>query len=83
MRIAPPSEHPTVAGLKLAWREFPWRTVPEDPTGASGVAFRLWEVEYPDGLIDDLTDEEMQRTDDRFPYFAAIWPAAEALVRQA
>lgn len=73
-------ERPVIAGLKLIWQEFhaPLRdgATIEDPESVFG----LWVIEYPDGLIDSLTDEEADANDGKFPYFAAVWPAAEALV---
>jgi predicted nicotinamide N-methyase len=33
-----------------------------------------------DTLVDQVTQEEFERSDERLPYFATIWPAAEALV---
>jgi len=61
-----------IAGLPVCWREF------QAPDGT--VAFGLWVPEDPDTLLDELDDEEFQRTDERMPYFGHIWPAAEALV---
>ena len=42
--------------------------------------FTIWAPDDPDALLDELDDEEFQRTDERMPYFGHVWPAAEALV---
>ena len=64
-------DHPTIAGLRLRWREV------EEPGG--GGAFGLWVPEDPDQLLDQITQEEFERNDERMPYFGAVWPSAEAL----
>jgi predicted nicotinamide N-methyase len=38
-------------------------------------------VDDPDVLLDRITQEEFESTDERMPYFGALWPSAEALVR--
>src|SRR5437588_6114365 len=65
---APHTETPQViAGLKVRWREF-------------GSAFGLWEPDDADALLDGMTQEEFERSDERMPYFSAIWASAESLV---
>jgi predicted nicotinamide N-methyase len=74
------SEHRVVAGLRLTWREF---SAPV-PNGASAddsrAAFGVWVPDDPDALLDELTQEEFERSDERMPYFATIWESAESLV---
>jgi 2-polyprenyl-3-methyl-5-hydroxy-6-metoxy-1,4-benzoquinol methylase len=67
----PDREHTVVAGLRLSWREFG-----DDPA----TSFGLWVLDDPDAMLDDLTQEEFDRTDERMPYFALVWPSADALV---
>ena len=64
-------EHTTIAGLRLSWR---W--LGADPDDTIG----LWVLDDPDALIDSLTQEEFDRTDERMPYFAMIWPSADLLM---
>lgn len=59
-----------IAGFPLVWRQF----------GPPDRCFGMWTLEDPDAPLDQLTDEEFQRTDERMPYFGHIWPSAEALV---
>ena len=60
----------------MRWREF----------GSQGEApehrrsFGLWEPDDPDALLDGMTQDEFERTDERMPYFSAIWGSAESLV---
>jgi 2-polyprenyl-3-methyl-5-hydroxy-6-metoxy-1,4-benzoquinol methylase len=69
-------ESPVVAGLKLKWREF--RSPPRD----GPIEFGIWTLDDPDTLLDQITQEEFDRNDERMPYFGAIWPAAESLVEK-
>jgi predicted nicotinamide N-methyase len=39
----------------------------------------LWALPDPDALLDDLTQEAFDRSDDRMPYWATVWPSAVAL----
>lgn len=73
-------EHPVVAGLTLTWREF--RAPPGDVgrTNGGAVSFGIWVLADPDAPLDQITQEEFDRNDERIPYFGAIWPSAEALV---
>ena len=74
-------ERPVVAGLALRWQEL--RAAPRDGDRAdqAAVSFGLWVPECDlDALMDELTPEEFLRSDERMPYFGAIWPAAESLV---
>lgn len=64
-------ERAIVAGLRLSWRE-----LGDDPDTRLG----LWVLDDPDAMIDSLTQEEFERTDERMPYFAMVWPSADALV---
>jgi predicted nicotinamide N-methyase len=48
--------------------------------GADGaVAFGLWAVEDPDAVLDLVSQEEYEQTDERMPYFAMLWDSGEAL----
>ena len=60
-----------IAGLRLRWRQ-----LGDDLQQAVG----LWVLDDPDAMLDSLTQEEFDRTDERMPYFAMIWPSADALV---
>jgi len=64
-------ERAVVAGLRLTWRE-----LGDDPD----TSFGLWVLDDPDGMLDSLTQEEFERTDERMPYFAMVWPSADSLV---
>jgi predicted nicotinamide N-methyase len=64
-------DHTVVAGLRLSWRQ-----LGDDPA----TSFGLWVLDDPDAMLDDLTQEEFDRTDERMPYFALVWPSADALV---
>jgi predicted nicotinamide N-methyase len=64
-----------VAGLRLTWK-----TLPEP--GSDRPAFGLWVLDDPDATLDDLTQEEFDRTDERMPYFAMVWASAESLVAE-
>src|SRR5918992_958060 len=66
-------ERPVVAGLRLKWQTLP-RPDGDEP------AFGLWVLDDPDATLDALTQEEFDRTDERMPYFALVWAAAESLV---
>jgi 2-polyprenyl-3-methyl-5-hydroxy-6-metoxy-1,4-benzoquinol methylase len=66
-----PGEHTVVAGLRLSWRQ-----LGDDPA----TTFGLWVLDDPDAMLDDLTQDEFDRTDERMPYFALVWPSADALV---
>lgn len=67
------NEHTILAGLRLSWR-----TLGSDPD----TAFGLWVLDDPDAMLDSLTQEEFERTDERMPYFAMVWPSADALVER-
>ena len=56
-----------IAGLRVRWREL-------------GSSFGLWEPDDPDALLDGMTQDEFERSDERMPYFSAIWASAESLV---
>lgn len=47
------------------------------PVGTSALA--VYVPERPDDLLDALTEEEFQATDERLPYFSTLWPAGESL----
>jgi 2-polyprenyl-3-methyl-5-hydroxy-6-metoxy-1,4-benzoquinol methylase len=70
-------ERPVVAGLRLTWREI---GMSDDGGATGGDAVGLWVLDDPDAMIDALTQEEFDRTDERMPYFAMIWPSADSLV---
>ncbi|HLH27119.1 MAG TPA: class I SAM-dependent methyltransferase [Chloroflexota bacterium] len=74
------NERPVVAGIPLEWREF--RVPDSDGNPAGGeAAFGLWVPACDlDALVAPITQEEFARSDERLPYFGAIWPAAAALV---
>jgi 2-polyprenyl-3-methyl-5-hydroxy-6-metoxy-1,4-benzoquinol methylase len=70
---------PLVAGLALQWREFR-ATGRGDCLDSESPAFGLWMPQASlDALVEPLTQEEFARSDERLPYFATLWPAAEAL----
>ncbi len=66
-----------IAGLSVKWRE-----VPSPGSAAGGAAFGLWTVDDPDALLDQLTQAEFERSDERMPYFGMIWASGEALAAQ-
>jgi predicted nicotinamide N-methyase len=67
-------ERTVVAGLRLTWKTLP---------GPDGVpAFGLWVLDDPDATLDEITQEEFDRTDERMPYFALVWASAESLVAE-
>ena len=39
----------------------------------------IWTLPDPDVLLDELTQEQFDRSDDRMPYWATVWPSAVAL----
>jgi 2-polyprenyl-3-methyl-5-hydroxy-6-metoxy-1,4-benzoquinol methylase len=65
------AEQTTVAGLRLTWRE-----LGDNPDSRFG----LWVLDDPDAMLDSLTQEEFECTDERMPYFAMVWPSADSLV---
>ncbi|MDP8921828.1 MAG: class I SAM-dependent methyltransferase [Chloroflexota bacterium] len=73
-------ERPVVAGLTLAWREFRAPPGDDDRTDGGERSFGIWVLDDPDAPLDQITQEEFDRNDERIPYFGAIWPSAEALV---
>jgi predicted nicotinamide N-methyase len=64
---APPAA--VAARLPLSWREV--------DVGALRVG--LFAPADPDALLDALTQEEFDRSDQRMPYWALLWPSAKAL----
>jgi len=66
------AERTIIAGLRLSWQQLG----DDDPDTAIG----LWVLDEPDAMLDSLTQEEFDRTDERMPYFAMIWPSADSLV---
>ena len=69
-----------VAGLRLVWREIPFpdrapaqHRKAEAGSADSEPAFGLWVLDDPDAMLDELTQEEFERTDERMPYFALVW----------
>jgi SAM-dependent methyltransferase len=79
----------TIAGLQVTWQEFHaarlslWErpaTRQRREPGEGEASFGLWVPDDPDGLLDGMTQEEFERSDERMPYFSAIWPSAESLV---
>jgi SAM-dependent methyltransferase len=73
---------PVIAGLRVTWQEF--RAPRRDGDGAGGgeVGFGLWVPDDPNALLDEMTQEEFDRSDERMPYFGTIWPSAESLVAE-
>ena len=78
------SRYPVVAGLRLTWHEF--HVAGQDGGGDKAedrpVAFGLWVPDDPDALLEQLTQEEFEQSDERMPYFATIWESAESLVAE-
>jgi predicted nicotinamide N-methyase len=68
-------ERTAIAGLRLVWREIL-------PPGRQELAFGLWVLDDPDAMLDTLTQEEFERTDERMPYFAMVWASAESLAAE-
>jgi len=58
-----------ISGIRLVWREL----VP----GRLG----LWVPADPDAVLEAMDDETLRAAEGRAPYFAALWPAGEALAR--
>ena len=75
----PRDEHPVVGGFKLTWRELR-APVGDVRTNGGEASFGIWVLDDPDAPLDQITQEEFDQTDERIPYFGAIWPSAEALV---
>ena len=73
-------EHPIVAGLKLTWRIFSAPPGDSERTNGGEISFGIWVLDDPDAPLDQITQEEFDRNDERIPYFGTIWPSAEALV---
>ena len=73
-------EHPVVAGLTLTWRELRAPRGDAERTNGGEISFGLWVLADPDAPLDQITQEEFDRDDERIPYFGAVWPSAEALV---
>jgi 2-polyprenyl-3-methyl-5-hydroxy-6-metoxy-1,4-benzoquinol methylase len=72
-----------VAGLALRWREFHWPRGARAGGDGDQAAFGLWVPECGlDALVEPITQDEFARSDERLPYFGAIWPAAEELVER-
>lgn len=63
----------TSGGIDLTWRVI--GTAP-----STGHDIGIWALADPDAMLDQLTQEEFDATDERMPYFGLIWPSAEALV---
>ena len=73
------AERALIAGLRLKWQ---WFGTPRGDGGHPDDGERqvgLWVVDDPDALLDQITQEEFDRDDERMPYFGAIWPSAESL----
>jgi 2-polyprenyl-3-methyl-5-hydroxy-6-metoxy-1,4-benzoquinol methylase len=68
--------HCTIHGIELTWRVI--GTLPTDSGSATEIG--IWSLADPDAMLDQLTQEEFDATDERMPYFGLIWPSAEALV---
>ena len=66
-------EQAEVAGLRLVWKAV-------YAPGSQDAAFGFWAIADPDAMLDALTQEEFDRTDERMPYFALVWASAEVLV---
>lgn len=75
-------EHPIIGGLRLGWHTFAAPRPDEEPTDQEEVAFGLWVPDDPDITLDQITQEEFDRSNERMPYFATIWPSAESLVAE-
>ena len=74
------SGHPVVAGLRLTWREFFPPLLNGTSAEGASPAFGVWVPDDPDALLDELTQVEFDRSDERMPYFGTIWESAESLV---
>ncbi len=71
---SPAHTHAIIAGLSVKWREF------RSPASTgTDLAFGLWTVNDPDALLDQLTQAEFERSDERMPYFGMIWASGEVL----
>jgi SAM-dependent methyltransferase len=75
-------ERAVIAGLRVKWHEVPGPSGDGEPgDGQHGErSIGLWVLDEPDATLDALTQEEFDRTDERMPYFAMVWPAADSLV---
>lgn len=58
-----------ISGIPLVWREI----VPDQ--------LGLWVPADPDGVLEAMDDAALDAAGERAPYFAALWPAGEALAR--
>ena len=68
-----------IAGLAVHWETFPSGSEGVIPRDADSRGFGLWVVDDPDALIDSMTQEDFDTSDERMPYFGMIWPSAESL----
>src|SRR5262245_56917074 len=75
-------ERAVIAGLRLTWRQIraPRRDGEAPDARQAEAAIGLWVPDDPDAMLDAITQEEFDRTDERMPYFAMIWPSADSLV---
>ena len=73
-------EHPVIAGFRLTWREFRASRGNGNRAEPGEVSFGIWVLADPDAPLDQITQEEFDRDDERMPYFGLIWPSAESLV---
>lgn len=78
---APREKHRFLAGLKVEWREFGAPTSDGRSAEEGGASFGLWAVvDDLATVLSQMTQADLERSDQRMPYFAIIWPSAEALL---
>jgi predicted nicotinamide N-methyase len=62
-----------VAGIPVVWHHLVEGDPPE--------GFGLFVPQNPDAILEDLDEEEFAANDEKMPYFATLWPAAEKLAK--
>jgi 2-polyprenyl-3-methyl-5-hydroxy-6-metoxy-1,4-benzoquinol methylase len=80
----------TIAGLTLDWIVLSGAASLGDAAQRPSASFRdritqpralgLWAPRDPDLLLDQMTQDDFDSSDERMPYFGTIWPSAESLV---
>ena len=80
METVTAARRPVIAGLSLRWQEIRACRCDGDASEDGERALGLWVPDCDlDALVDELTQEQFERDDERMPYFGVVWPSAEAL----
>jgi 2-polyprenyl-3-methyl-5-hydroxy-6-metoxy-1,4-benzoquinol methylase len=71
---------PVSTGLSLRWQAIRAPRRDGAPSDDGERPFGLWVPDCDlDTLVDQLTQQQFERDDERMPYFGVVWPSAEAL----